>query len=144
QEGWLPLSALCLSHSHSAADMDSLLPPSSSTAPVVSGVAGPPGGSVSSPGPKRSSTSGTGNTLKALDSDQSSNESDTEQRNKAMRGRMFVVSELVQSEKDYVKDLGVIVEGFMSRLEVRGIPESMRGKDKIVFGNVHQIYDWHR
>uniref|UniRef100_A0A3Q0T5F5 Kalirin RhoGEF kinase b n=1 Tax=Amphilophus citrinellus TaxID=61819 RepID=A0A3Q0T5F5_AMPCI len=80
----------------------------------------------------------------ALDSDQGSNESDTEQRNKALRGRMFVVNEMVQSEKDYVKDLGVIVEGFMSRLEVRGIPEDMRGKDKIVFGNIQQIYDWHR
>uniref|UniRef100_A0A3Q2W7L4 Kalirin RhoGEF kinase b n=1 Tax=Haplochromis burtoni TaxID=8153 RepID=A0A3Q2W7L4_HAPBU len=82
--------------------------------------------------------------LQALDSDQGSNESDTEQRNKALRGRMFVVNEMVQSEKDYVKDLGVIVEGFMSRLEVRGIPEEMRGKDKIVFGNIQQIYDWHR
>uniref|UniRef100_A0A3B3WRI9 Kalirin RhoGEF kinase b n=1 Tax=Poecilia mexicana TaxID=48701 RepID=A0A3B3WRI9_9TELE len=51
---------------------------------------------------------------------------------------------MIQSEKDYVKDLGVIVEGFMSRLEVRGIPEDMRGKDKIVFGNIQQIYDWHR
>ncbi|XP_031669172.1 kalirin-like, partial [Oncorhynchus kisutch] len=39
-----------------------------------------------------------------------SNQSDTEQKNKAMRGRMFVVNEMVQTEKDYVKDLGVIVE----------------------------------
>ncbi|KAF7651544.1 hypothetical protein LDENG_00109230 [Lucifuga dentata] len=282
QEGLLPLSALCLSHSHSAADMEGLIPPSttssntsststttssctslsttttsssntqnsSSTAPAgrdsspcgpegsvfhanspgvtfptVYGVGGVPGGAAGSPGPKRSG-SGTGNTLKrwltspvrrlsqgkadgqkkpsirtrrrdnrpelttplnantqtrgrreeaghsggeeepeeeshtplpppmqiikdpnnpeALDSDQGSNESDTEQRNKAMRGRMFVVNEMVQSEKDYVKDLAVIVEGFMSRLEVRGIPEDMRGKDKIVFGNIQQIYDWHR
>ncbi|KAK5874754.1 hypothetical protein CesoFtcFv8_027314 [Champsocephalus esox] len=84
------------------------------------------------------------NNPEALDSDQGSNESDTEQRNKALRGRMFVVSEMIQSEKDYVKDLAVIVEGFMSRLEVRGVPEEMRGKDKIVFGNIQQIYDWHR
>ncbi|KAK2857154.1 hypothetical protein Q5P01_005889 [Channa striata] len=284
QEGLLPMSALCLSHSHSAADMEGLLPASttasstsstctttssscnssntatsssnasnsssavstgrepslfgsegsglqtqtanqSATSPTVFGVSGGPGGAVGSPGAKRSS-SGTGNTLKrwltspvrrlsqgkadgqkkppirtrrrdnrpeqstpltgnaqtkarkeegaqsggeeepeeeshtplpppmqiikdpsnpeALDSDQGSNESDTEQRNKALRGRMFVVNEMIQSEKDYVKDLGVIVEGFMSRLEVRGIPEDMRGKDKIVFGNIQQIYDWHR
>uniref|UniRef100_A0A087XMU9 Kalirin RhoGEF kinase b n=1 Tax=Poecilia formosa TaxID=48698 RepID=A0A087XMU9_POEFO len=295
QEGLLPMSALCLSHSHSAADMEGLVtasttastpcntpsPPPGVTSPTVFGVSGTPGGSVGSPGPKRTS-SGTGNTLKrwltspvrrlsqgkadgqkkptirtrrrdnrsdvatpfpgnsqavrkqtlnqkakkeeagqsggeeepeeeshtllpppmqiikdpnnpevktpnhpaglrkftrqepekqhklisltsmivsksrpdnqdilrlseeALDSDQGSNESDTEQRNKALRGRMFVVNEMIQSEKDYVKDLGVIVEGFMSRLEVRGIPEDMRGKDKIVFGNIQQIYDWHR
>ncbi|AWO95656.1 hypothetical protein SMAX5B_015273 [Scophthalmus maximus] len=276
QEGLLPMSALCLSHSHSGADMEGLIPASTTscstsstctttssscnsstatsssnssstvsagkgaTSPTVYGMGGAPGGAVGSPGPKRSG-SGTGNTLKrwltspvrrlsqgkadgqkkppirtrrrdnrpelttpltgnaqtkarkeeaghsggeeepeeeshtplpppmqiikdpnnpenikhevkydtflppqALDSDQGSNESDTEQRNKALRGRMFVVNEMVQSEKDYVKDLGVIVEGFMSRLEVRGIPEDMRGKDKIVFGNIQQIYDWHR
>lgn len=50
------------------------------------------------------------NNPEALDSDQGSNESDTEQRNKALRGRMFVVNEMIQSEKDYVKDLAVIVE----------------------------------
>uniref|UniRef100_H3CM71 Uncharacterized protein n=1 Tax=Tetraodon nigroviridis TaxID=99883 RepID=H3CM71_TETNG len=265
QEGLLPMSALCLSHSHSAADMEGLIPTlstgrdassvsSGATSPTVYGAGGPPGGAAGSPGQKRS-VSGTGNTLKrwltspvrrlsqgkadgqkkppirtrrrdnrpelttpltgnaqklrkeesgqsggeeepeeeshtplpppmqiikdpnnpevtsrtrkargpsglvlsfnlqpscfscllqALDSDQGSNESDSEQRNKALRGRVFVVNEMIQSEKDYVKDLGVIVEGFMSRLEVRGIPEDMRGKDKIVFGNIQQIYDWHR
>ncbi|NIG60779.1 putative germ cell-specific protein 2-like [Pontoporia blainvillei] len=25
-----------------------------------------------------------------------------------------------------------------------GVPDDMKGKDKIVFGNIHQIYDWHR
>ncbi|XP_056157511.1 kalirin RhoGEF kinase b, partial [Lampris incognitus] len=245
QEGLLPMTALCLSHSHSAADMDGVIPPSSCNTTICSSTTTTTGtvcraseiasstdlvgtssvASMGSPGPKRTG-SGTGNTLKrwltspvrrlsqgkadgqkkppvrtrrrdnrpdlatpltantqmkgrreecvqsggeeepeeephtplpppmdiikdpnnpeALDSDQGSNESDTEQRNKALRGRMFVVNEMVQSEKDYVKDLGVIVEGFMSRLEVRGIPEDMRGKDKIVFGNIQQIYDWHR
>ncbi|XP_077959998.1 kalirin RhoGEF kinase b isoform X3 [Gasterosteus aculeatus] len=274
QEGLLPMSALCLSHSHSAADMEGLIPASTTstsststttssfnssttttplssnasnsstnavkdsslfvsdglqtsgaTCPAAFGVGGAPAGGVGSPGPKRSG-SGTGNTLKrwltspvrrlsqgkadgqkkppirtrrrdnrlelttplsgnvptkarkdeagqsggeeepeeenhtplpppmqiikdpnnpeALDSDQGSNESDTETRDKALRGRMFVVNEMIQSEKDYVKDLAVIVEGFMSRLEVRGIPEDMRGKDKMVFGNIQQIYDWHR
>ncbi|XP_033018985.1 kalirin isoform X23 [Lacerta agilis] len=67
-----------------------------------------------------------------------------EQKAKAMRGRMFVLNELVQTEKDYVKDLGIVVEGFMKRIEEKGVPEDMKGKDKIVFGNIHQIYDWHK
>ncbi|XP_046902204.1 kalirin isoform X2 [Hypomesus transpacificus] len=67
-----------------------------------------------------------------------------EQRAKAMRGRMFVLNELIQTEKDYVKDLGIVVEGFMKKIEEKGVPEDMKGKDKIVFGNIHQIYDWHR
>lgn len=36
------------------------------------------------------------------------------------------------------------VQGFMKRIEEKGVPEDMRGKDKIVFGNIHQIYDWHK
>ncbi|CAH2304994.1 kalirin isoform X4 [Pelobates cultripes] len=67
-----------------------------------------------------------------------------EQKAKAMRGRMFVLNELVQTEKDYVKDLGVVVESFMPRMEEKGMPEDMNGKEKIVFGNILQIYDWHK
>ncbi|XP_077472527.1 kalirin isoform X3 [Stigmatopora argus] len=67
-----------------------------------------------------------------------------EQRAKAMRGRMFVVNELIQTEKDYVNYLGIVVEGFMRRIEEKSIPEDMKGKEKIVFGNIHQIFDWHR
>uniref|UniRef100_A0A671TV72 Kalirin RhoGEF kinase b n=1 Tax=Sparus aurata TaxID=8175 RepID=A0A671TV72_SPAAU len=201
QEGLLPMSALCLSHSHSAADMEGLIPTSTTSSSTsstctttssscnssttnttasssnssnssstlsagrgecpdyISLPAGQSGGEEepeeesSTPlpppmqiikDPNNPETDFSSVSLQALDSDQGSNESDTEQRNKALRGRMFVVNEMIQSEKDYVKDLGVIVEGFMSRLEVRGIPEDMRGKDKIVFGNIQQIYDWHR
>uniref|UniRef100_A0A672PFE9 Kalirin RhoGEF kinase n=1 Tax=Sinocyclocheilus grahami TaxID=75366 RepID=A0A672PFE9_SINGR len=77
-------------------------------------------------------------------SDQMPRDPETEQKNKAMRGRMFVLNEMVQTERDYVKDLGVIVEGFMGRIGEKGVPEDMAGKDKIVFGNIHQIYDWHK
>lgn len=35
-------------------------------------------------------------------------------------------------------------QGFMKRIEEKGVPDDMKGKDKIVFGNIHQIYDWHR
>uniref|UniRef100_A0A8B9LTK4 non-specific serine/threonine protein kinase n=1 Tax=Astyanax mexicanus TaxID=7994 RepID=A0A8B9LTK4_ASTMX len=59
-------------------------------------------------------------------------------------GFLFVLNELIQTEKDYVKDLGIVVEGFMKKIEEKGVPEDMKGKDKIVFGNIHQIYDWHR
>ncbi|XP_036425881.1 kalirin RhoGEF kinase b isoform X2 [Colossoma macropomum] len=77
-------------------------------------------------------------------SDQTPRDPETEKKNKAMRGRMFVLNEMVQTEKDYVKDLGIVVEGFMRRVTEKGVPEDMTGKDKIVFGNIHQIYDWHK
>ncbi|XP_031414206.1 kalirin RhoGEF kinase b isoform X2 [Clupea harengus] len=77
-------------------------------------------------------------------SEQKDRDPEMEKKNKAMRGRMFVMNEMVQTERDYVKDLGIVVEGFMKRVTEKGVSEDMTGKDKIVFGNIHQMYDWHR
>uniref|UniRef100_A0AAR2LG29 Rho guanine nucleotide exchange factor 25 n=1 Tax=Pygocentrus nattereri TaxID=42514 RepID=A0AAR2LG29_PYGNA len=34
--------------------------------------------------------------------------------------------------------------GYMATINAKGVPEDMKGKDKIVFGNIHQIFDWHK
>ncbi|XP_078085324.1 rho guanine nucleotide exchange factor 25-like [Mustelus asterias] len=69
---------------------------------------------------------------------------DEEKQAKAFKSRLYVLNEVVQTEKVYVKDLGVVVEGFMKKMEEKGIPDDMKGKDKIIFGNVQQIYEWHK
>uniref|UniRef100_A0A672ZBR8 non-specific serine/threonine protein kinase n=1 Tax=Sphaeramia orbicularis TaxID=375764 RepID=A0A672ZBR8_9TELE len=56
----------------------------------------------------------------------------------------YILLELVETERDYVRDLSLVVEGYMSRMKEEGVPDDMKGKDKIVFGNIHQIYDWHK
>ncbi|OQR72768.1 triple functional domain protein-like [Tropilaelaps mercedesae] len=61
--------------------------------------------------------------------------------------RQFVLKELVETEKDYVRDLGLVVEGYMMaiRSEAISVPEDLKeGKEKIVFGNIEAIYEWHR
>lgn len=35
-------------------------------------------------------------------------------------------------------------QGYMATMATRGVPESLRGRDRIVFGNIQQIYEWHR
>ncbi len=80
-----------------------------------------------------------------------------------------MLTELVETEKLYVEDLGLVVEvtykyiqsvdlthsffltlissllqGYMATMNSIGVPEYLAGKDKIVFGNIHQIYDWHK
>ncbi|MEQ2254786.1 hypothetical protein ILYODFUR_007205, partial [Ilyodon furcidens] len=67
-----------------------------------------------------------------------------ERRASTLKKRHYVLLELVETERDYVRDLGLVVEGYMSRMREEGVPDDMRGKDKIVFGNIHQIYDWHK
>ncbi|XP_030052459.1 rho guanine nucleotide exchange factor 25 isoform X2 [Microcaecilia unicolor] len=67
-----------------------------------------------------------------------------EERKSALEKSMYVLMELIETEKMYVEDLRQIVEGYMATMSARGVPEDMKGKDKIVFGNIHQIYDWHK
>lgn len=67
-----------------------------------------------------------------------------EQKKTALERSMFVLSELVETERMYVDDLGQIVEGYMATMATQGVPESLRGRDRIVFGNIQQIYEWHR
>jgi len=60
--------------------------------------------------------------------------------------------ELVETERDYVRDLSLVVEGYMTVMkdpEAAGcdipVPEDLKsGKDKIIFGNIELIYVWHR
>ncbi|CAG5125660.1 unnamed protein product, partial [Candidula unifasciata] len=73
-----------------------------------------------------------------------SEEKDIEaEKAKYLKKRQFVIQELYDTEKDYVKDLASIVDGYMAYMRDNPLPDEMEGKDKIVFGNIHQIYDWH-
>ncbi|XP_030624647.1 rho guanine nucleotide exchange factor 25 [Chanos chanos] len=86
-----------------------------------------------------------GSVLMDDNSSQSSATVDSEEeRRSALEKSMYVLKELIETEKVYVVDLGLIVEGYMATMNAKGVPEDMKGKDKIVFGNIHQIYDWHK
>lgn len=77
-------------------------------------------------------------------------ESDSrDQESTAIAKRQFVIRELVDTERDYINDLKQIVEGYMALMRDPDceipLPEDLRGgKDKMVFGNVEAIYEWHR
>uniref|UniRef100_A0AAR2JWI3 Rho guanine nucleotide exchange factor 25 n=2 Tax=Pygocentrus nattereri TaxID=42514 RepID=A0AAR2JWI3_PYGNA len=43
-----------------------------------------------------------------------------------------------------LRPLARINRGYMATINAKGVPEDMKGKDKIVFGNIHQIFDWHK
>jgi len=73
----------------------------------------------------------------------------TTDEGKALLKRSYVLQELAETERDYVRDLGLVVEGYFEIMrrdppEVV-MPEDLKnGKDKIVFGNIEAIYEWHR
>nr|XP_029716946.1 rho guanine nucleotide exchange factor 25-like isoform X2 [Aedes albopictus] len=66
-----------------------------------------------------------------------------------LRKRMFALKELVTTEDAYVNDLAQIVNGYIA--EIRNpsssvpIPDDLKGgKERMVFGNIEAIYEWHR
>ncbi|XP_059184807.1 rho guanine nucleotide exchange factor 25 isoform X2 [Centropristis striata] len=67
-----------------------------------------------------------------------------EDRSIALEKSIYVLTELIETERLYVEDLGLIVQGYMGTMTNQGVPEDLKGKDRIVFGNIHQIYDWHK
>uniref|UniRef100_A0A672PJQ8 Rho guanine nucleotide exchange factor 25-like n=1 Tax=Sinocyclocheilus grahami TaxID=75366 RepID=A0A672PJQ8_SINGR len=71
-------------------------------------------------------------------------EDDKQERRTALEKSIYVLTELIETEKLYVENLGLVVEGYMATMKSVGVPEYLVGKDKIVFGNIHQIYDWHK
>nr|XP_054752225.1 kalirin-like isoform X1 [Lytechinus pictus] len=59
----------------------------------------------------------------------------------------FVLEEMVVTEGDYVADLAKVVDGYREEMkkDETELPSEMElGKVKIIFGNIHQIFEWHR
>jgi len=68
-------------------------------------------------------------------------------RTKYGNKRRHNILELIETEKEYVKDLALIVEGYMNIIENdRDIkkPTGLNGRERVVFGNVQRIYEFHR
>ncbi|CAF1050685.1 unnamed protein product [Adineta ricciae] len=68
-------------------------------------------------------------------------------RTKYGEKRRHNIVELIETEKEYVKDLALIVEGYMNILEndkeIKK-PTGLCGRERVVFGNVQRIYEFHR
>lgn len=80
---------------------------------------------------------------------QQSTQNETDAQKSALIKREFVIRELVETERDYVHHLGMVVDGYMAQLRSDNpsvaVPDALRnGKDKIIFGNIENIYEWHR
>lgn len=72
-----------------------------------------------------------------------------ESEESAVQKREYVIRELVETERDYVRDLRLVAEGYMALMRDPDcdipMPEDLKGgKDKMVFGNLEAIYEWHR
>ena len=75
--------------------------------------------------------------------------SELDEASNAVKKRMYVIQELVKTEQDYVRDLKDVIDGYMAIMRDPTsdipMPEDIRGgRDKIIFGNIETIYEFHR
>ena len=73
----------------------------------------------------------------------------TEEKRKSKRRKEFIMTELVETERSYVKDLEAVVHSFLKPMRQAGedrdnIPGPLRGKEHIIFGNVEEILGFHQ
>ncbi|XP_028266206.1 uncharacterized protein LOC114438822 isoform X2 [Parambassis ranga] len=54
-----------------------------------------------------------------------------------------VMEELVFTEREYVRSLGYILTHYLPLMDRPDIPQDLRGKRGIIFGNLEKLYDFH-
>lgn len=55
-----------------------------------------------------------------------------------------IMREMVQTERDYVLSLQYVIENYIPELQRPDVPQALRGKGSIIFGNIEKIYQFHR
>jgi hypothetical protein len=70
-------------------------------------------------------------------------------RDQALKSRGYVLKELISTEKTYIQDLALIVEGYIAEIRNPNSTITMPvdlsgGKERMVFGNIEAIFEWHR
>lgn len=81
---------------------------------------------------------------------QNNNDND---RKMALEKLNFVMDELVKTERNYVRDLALVVDDYIEMIRDPiaancdiPVPEDLIKHDKIdiIFSNIEQIYEWHK
>ncbi|XP_073747245.1 pleckstrin homology domain-containing family G member 4B [Callorhinus ursinus] len=54
-----------------------------------------------------------------------------------------IMAEMVSTEREYVKSLGYVIDNYFPEMERTDLPQDLRGKHSIVFGNLEKLYDFH-
>lgn len=68
-----------------------------------------------------------------------------EDQSKRRRRREFIMTELLQTERSYVKDLQVCIDFYLFELRASSKdPSGLKAKEKIIFGNIEEIYEFHK
>lgn len=69
----------------------------------------------------------------------------SEEKRRSQRKKEFIMTELLQTERTYVKDLEIVIETFLKEMKSgSNVPKKLVGKENVVFGNIEDIYTFHK
>ncbi|XP_062987116.1 pleckstrin homology domain-containing family G member 4B [Elgaria multicarinata webbii] len=54
-----------------------------------------------------------------------------------------IMDEMITTEREYVRSLGYIIDSYFPEMERDDLPQDLRGKRNIIFGNLEKLYDFH-
>ncbi|XP_061632801.1 pleckstrin homology domain-containing family G member 4B isoform X2 [Phyllopteryx taeniolatus] len=54
-----------------------------------------------------------------------------------------IVDEMISTEREYVRSLTYVIEHYFPEMERLDLPQDLRGKRSIIFGNVEKLWDFH-
>ncbi|CAG0901712.1 unnamed protein product, partial [Darwinula stevensoni] len=69
----------------------------------------------------------------------------SEEKRRSMRRQEYIMTELLQTERAYVKDLEVCIRCYLREMQNSSMaPSGIQGKEIILFGNMEEIYEFHK
>lgn len=54
------------------------------------------------------------------------------------------MAEMISTEREYVRSLGYVVDNYFPEMERVDLPQDLRGKRSIIFGNLEKLYSFHQ
>ncbi|XP_032375538.1 pleckstrin homology domain-containing family G member 4B isoform X1 [Etheostoma spectabile] len=72
-----------------------------------------------------------------------SRHSDGEEGKKPSSKVQHIMDEMISTEREYVRSLSYIIEHYFPEMELLDLPQDLRGKRSIIFGNVEKLWDFH-
>ncbi|PWA17007.1 hypothetical protein CCH79_00020994 [Gambusia affinis] len=56
---------------------------------------------------------------------------------------LHIVEEMVTTEREYVRSLRYIIHHYFPEMERADLPQDLRGKRSVIFGNLEKLLDFH-
>nr|XP_007959240.2 pleckstrin homology domain-containing family G member 4B [Chlorocebus sabaeus] len=55
-----------------------------------------------------------------------------------------IMAEMIATEREYVRCLGYVIDNYFPEMERMDLPQGLRGKHHVIFGNLEKLHDFHQ